>query len=76
MDEKYLEQASELTELFISASISKALATKVTMPVGFDGHCVDCGEPIPPLRLKLGVITCLSCQELRERTPLSARSVR
>jgi hypothetical protein len=30
-------------------------------------HCVECEDPIPPARIKLGRIKCVACQSLAER---------
>lgn len=37
-----------------------------TLPHDFDGFCVECGEEVPELRIKLGFDNCVSCQELKE----------
>ena len=40
----------------------RALAQPESHP-DFDGcHCVECGEPIPDLRLALSKVRCISCQ--------------
>lgn len=34
----------------------------------FDGcHCVDCSEPIHPVRLAMGKVRCMECQDFLER---------
>lgn len=34
----------------------------------FDGEtCVECGEDMPLVRLQLGRIRCISCQQIREK---------
>jgi hypothetical protein len=37
-----------------------------TLPHDFDGFCVECGEEVPEVRIKLGFDNCVSCQELKE----------
>ena len=39
---------------------------KRTLPANFDGFCVECGEEVPEVRIKLGFDNCVSCQELKE----------
>lgn len=37
----------------------------------FDGeNCVDCGDPIPPGRLKLRKVRCVECQSALEKRNL------
>ena len=41
---------------------------KVTRPEDWDGFCTDCGDEVMPReRLKLGYVTCITCQEFKER---------
>jgi RNA polymerase-binding transcription factor DksA len=35
--------------------------------------CVDCGDPIPKLRLELGRIRCVGCQTAKERRQQHSR---
>lgn len=67
MDEKYLEQADQITQAARDDAVA-AVRRGEAVPTGFDGsHCVDCDEDIPPGRLQLGKFRCIWCQETKER---------
>ena len=64
-----MEIAAEL-ELLHRESAIKACSPKVESDPRFDGvHCVedDCGDEIPPGRLALKKIRCITCQAIREK---------
>lgn len=63
------DQAQQINEEFTEKSIAacRAKAQAETHP-DFDGiHCVDCDEPIPEARLKMGKVRCVYCQQKKER---------
>lgn len=66
-----LDQASQASELFLEEGVSKAVGRlQPEKHPDFDGrHCVDenCGVVMPKLRLQLGRIRCVDCQERREK---------
>ncbi len=67
MDEKYLEQASAITEHLIadgSTAISRALSGNGQT------DCDDCGELIAPARRKAmpSAIRCIDCQTFHDLT--------
>jgi phage/conjugal plasmid C-4 type zinc finger TraR family protein len=50
------------------------MRARARMPTGGgETHCVECGEEIPEARRRVfpGVQTCIGCQSLRDRRPLS-----
>ncbi len=63
------DRASLIEAAFTEESIEiarKAMAPE-THP-DFDGiHCVECGEEIPDIRLRLGKVRCVECQSAIER---------
>lgn len=71
MDESFIERAEELERAERDEALRKASrACAPEFHENFDGtHCIedDCGEVIPPGRLALGKIRCVTCQELREK---------
>lgn len=74
MDETILVMAEALARSEVEDGIRKARAKLPRQPEDFDGNCVDCGDAIPTPRLKLGVITCLHCQTIRERVASLSRT--
>ena len=55
----------QFTDAALEAAREKA---KPQFHVDFDGaHCVECGEAIPAVRLALGRVRCVACQEHLER---------
>ena len=56
--------ASALTEGAIA--VARAASAQETHP-DFDGEtCVECGDDMPPERLKLGRVRCVRCQSALE----------
>ena len=65
----FLDAATEIAEAFTEAAILRVRKanSKETHP-DFDGeNCVICGETLIALRLTLGKIRCVDCQEHIER---------
>lgn len=66
-----VDQAGRVERNFIAASLkAQQEAMKPETHPDFDGvNCVeaDCGEPLPELRLKMGRIRCVPCQEKLEK---------
>jgi RNA polymerase-binding transcription factor DksA len=68
-----LDHAAELTHKFTSKAIADArYKAKPQQAPDADGvyphpDCVDCDEPIVPLRLQMGRIRCVDCQTRFER---------
>jgi len=62
-----LEMAEALVQSEIDEGIRRARQDLPIQPPDFDGHCVDCDEPIPEKRLAFGATTCVSCQYRREQ---------
>ncbi|WP_431511629.1 TraR/DksA family transcriptional regulator [Variovorax sp. DAIF25] len=69
MDEKYLEQASELEQARRDEALRLFRARAASGPGRDD--CEDCGEDIPPARRVAApsAIRCVACQALHERRP-------
>ena len=71
MDESFIERAEELERAEREEALRKAArACAPEFHQFFDGkHCIedDCGEEIPPGRLALGKIRCVTCQWIKER---------
>jgi RNA polymerase-binding transcription factor DksA len=67
MDENTLEMAEALTQATVEEGIRRVVARLPIQPVGFDGLCIDCAEPIVSERIRFGAITCVECQILREK---------
>lgn len=65
MDEKYIEQADQITTAAIEAGIARVRARQQSAPTDFDGHCV-CGDEIPKPRLDHGYFNCVVCQSRLE----------
>lgn len=63
------DQASRLERNFIAASLkAQQEAMKPETHPDFDGvHCIECDDEIPLLRLNMGKIYCVHCQEAREK---------
>lgn len=67
------DKAAELTQHLADSAV--AVARKAAAPQQVqcvDGSwpnpdCADCSEPIPEVRLKLGRIRCVDCQDAIER---------
>ena len=56
---------AQFTDAALEAAREKA---KPQFDRNFDGeHCVECGEAIPAVRLALGRVRCVACQEHLER---------
>lgn len=68
-----IDKANALAQVFTDRSVmaarGKAAPEQVVAADGSWPHpdCIDCGEPIPPLRLQLGKIRCVDCQAVLER---------
>jgi RNA polymerase-binding transcription factor DksA len=61
--------ANEVVEACLAEAEARARGKSApeTHP-DFDGfHCLDCGDEIPVLRLRLGRIRCVDCQTRLER---------
>jgi RNA polymerase-binding transcription factor DksA len=71
-----IDRANALSQLFLDSALNDALARAKPQQVpGADGEypfpdCVDCGDPIPPIRLQWGRIRCVECQTRVERWAL------
>lgn len=68
MDEKEFERAAWLTDLMREDGlwqVRKALQSEQD-PDHPTTDCADCGNEIPPERLKLGRIRCIECQKVKE----------
>lgn len=66
-DEADIASALEMGFIAQALEAHKAKVAKETHP-DFDGeNCLDCGEEIPELRLSMGRIRCVYCQEALER---------
>ncbi len=66
-DEADIASALEMGFIAQALEAHKAKVAKETHP-DFDGEsCLDCGEEIPQLRLDMGRIRCVHCQEALER---------
>ncbi len=66
-DEADIASALEMGFIAQALEAHKAKVAKETHP-DFDGEsCIDCGEEIPQLRLSMGRIRCVYCQEALER---------
>jgi len=63
-----IDSAQEVNELHQELSLIAARAkAQPEQHDKFDGkHCVDCEEPIPPVRLALGRVRCVDCQSIIE----------
>jgi len=64
-----MDEAQELESRLTQAAVEAARAPKMReVPPGFTGlQCVDCGEPIEPLRRLSNRTRCAECQEESER---------
>lgn len=64
-----LDEASVLTASIVDGGIAAARrATEPEHHPDFDGEsCVSCGDTIPPQRLAMGRVRCVSCQGVIER---------
>ena len=62
------DRASELEDLHRQASLDTVM-NRLAHCGSPASHCDDCGEPIPPARLRVvpGCRRCVSCQEDAER---------
>lgn len=72
MAERYsdpLDAASELADEMNARAIANFRnAAKPEAHPDFDGeHCVDCADDIPPARLEMGRVRCVTCQTILER---------
>lgn len=62
------DMASDLEELFREKAIEAAQSNLRQHHPDFDGaNCMDCSDPITELRLTMGRIRCVYCQEMLER---------
>jgi ribosomal protein L37AE/L43A len=73
MDEKFMEQASEMAEKANSSGV--ALCSKLAIPSKDlephqykQEHCESCGEELEEFRKKKGQIICVPCKSIKERT--------
>ena len=63
-----LDQASDLEASLREAYIQEVQRRMVEFDPDFDGkHCVECAAVMPQLRLTMGRIRCVYCQEEKER---------
>lgn len=74
MGERQLEQTEELVErereLALQAIRNRGRHPQCHDPQysDFNGRdCFDCGDPLHPVRLGLGRVRCVPCQELTEK---------
>lgn len=71
MDEKYIEQASRISEAVIDSAIALARRQQTAPPPNWDNRsCTICEDEIPSIRLRYNFHTCVSCQskiEIRQR---------
>lgn len=67
IDERMITLAEARVQEEIDAKVKEAQKRLPKQPDGFDGLCVDCSDDIAPKRVALGAITCITCQEIRER---------
>jgi RNA polymerase-binding transcription factor DksA len=66
-DEGDIASALELGFIAHALEMHKAKVAPETHP-NFDGEtCVDCGDDIPEVRLTMGKVRCVHCQELLEK---------
>ncbi len=69
MDEVFLERAEERERQAREIAIERA--TRATAPQhhpDFDGtNCVECDDPLPPLRLAMSKVRCVPCQTRLEK---------
>jgi phage/conjugal plasmid C-4 type zinc finger TraR family protein len=65
VDEKFLEQASELEQARRDEAVRQA---RERVQGSGQPDCEDCGEPIPRIRREAvpGAIRCIGCQKLFE----------
>lgn len=68
MDERALAMADEADLLRIESEVRKITNRLPKQPPGFNGECVDCNDQIPQERIQFGAVTCVYCQEIREKT--------
>ncbi len=62
------DMASDLEEAFREKAIKAAQLSLKQHHPDFDGvNCLDCREPVPELRLTMGRIRCVYCQNIEER---------
>lgn len=63
------ERATLIEAQFTDAALEAARQNaKPQFHTDFDGaHCVECGEAMPAVRLALGRVRCVACQEHLER---------
>lgn len=69
MDERFFEAASarEQRERDIGVAAAGAALRPETHPE-FDGdNCVECDNPVHPLRLAMGKVRCVFCQTTKEK---------
>lgn len=62
-----IDTANDQADYLLQVALSRR--QRPATDVASAEYCVDCGEPIPPLRRQTiqGCQTCVSCQGLRER---------
>ncbi len=66
-EDKMLEMADAFAASMVDSGVRKASAMfDQPPPVGYDGTCPECGEPVPAGRQALGRYNCVDCQELDE----------
>ncbi len=71
MDEKFMENASALTEKLAEAGIA-AVSRKALPSANLEPHqykrldCEECEEPLPLFRLQKGLEICVPCLQRRE----------
>jgi phage/conjugal plasmid C-4 type zinc finger TraR family protein len=69
-----IDQAQECDEIFRQSSLQNHFKNKIATPpesrlAMTNRECEDCGEPIPPKRLKVNpeATRCVTCQTLAEK---------
>lgn len=63
-----LDRAAAIQDKLNEQALEQAKANnKPESHPDFDGEtCVECGDDMPQVRLQLGKIRCISCQQIRE----------
>lgn len=68
MDEHIIQAAQEAALLEVDRGVQAIRGSMPKQPLGFDGLCTKCEEPIPEKRVLFGAVTCIDCQAALERT--------
>jgi len=68
MDEKFLEIAAKIEENQRQAGINAVRQRQADSYPKWDGEtCLDCGDDLHPVRIDMGCVFCVPCQELRDK---------